>query len=940
LLRFARRHVEHAKGKRHSGKMQMSDFEPLAVLEQVNAQLAASKDARVALCQVLGILGDWFSCAQAGLWRLDKTGHMLQLAATMHEGDDLPEHVLPSQGLLAAALDRGEPVMLDAVKAEGGDALCREAGFVQALAVPVWWHGRVVGVLALFDYSERACSAPEVGVVGLVAGYLGAMLSADSLTEELASERERWRRLQHTIRRVLTLTDVEESLQEAVEATQALGWHKVALAIFDGEGAIERVYAVGISEEELAEYPTYLVPAAIWAQVNSGALEWAYRQGLYCVWPSEPDSLRWQPDDLVFAVLRVRGEKAIGVLRLDAPMGGLRPAPEALRPIDILATQIAYLVENARLVQQASQSADMLAQQVEELSMMHRADRELSTHLDVDRVMSLTMDWALRRTGADTGLLMLTTEDGRGLIPSVTMGYIDYDIFPYDVQHPFPIEQGIMGRAARTGKAQLVRNVRADRDYIPFIPAARSFLSVPLSMRGEVLGVLALASAQLDAFDEADVHFLERLGRRAAVALDNARLFRRVEQMANDMATLYFATQAITSTLERDAMLQRIAEAMTTALECSSAIIFDYQPAAVDVQVLAVYRLEEAVESREVLPEVQETIPIPTFPALQTVIEQQSPMVLRVADPSISQLDRQYMLEDRIHTMIFLPLLTQDELLGVAVVVEGRHDRVFSPNEISKAETLASQAAVALRQSMLYSEVLELEKLKSEMIRMASHDLRNPLNNIMGYIELLAYSLSPDGPTPDQEQYLDNLRRSAQTMGSLLEDLLTLERIESQREEGWTTFDFAGLVTEVVEEHRSSAELKQHALRFFCPPGLPSVHGSVIQIRQAVANLVSNAIKYTPDGGEIRVVLSCDGERLMLEVIDNGYGISKERQARIFERFYRAKEPGTDHISGTGLGLSLVKTVIERHGGQVWFTSELGEGSTFGFWLPAVLSEE
>ena len=915
----------------------MSNFEPLLILEQVNAQLAAATDTRAALRQVLGILGKWLSCAQGGLWRLDVTGQALHLVAAMHDEVALPEQVSSSQGLLGAALMEGQPVMLEDVADNAADDVF--ADFQAALAVPIWWRGQIVGALALFDLDTRECSAPEANVVALVAGYLGAVLSTEALTEELTGERDRWRRLQRTIRRVLTLTDIEESLQEAVKATQAMGWQRVALALLDEEGAVGHVFAAGIPEDVLAQYPTYLVPAAVWAQMESGALEGMYRQGLYCVWPSKPDSLLWQPDDLVFAVLRVQGEKVIGVLRLDAPRDGLRPAPEALRPIDIMATQVAYLVENARLLQQVSQSADMLARQVEELSMMHRADRELSTHLDMGRVMTLTMDWALRRTGADTGLLMLVTDDGRGLIPSVTMGYIDYDLFPYDAQNPFPIERGIMGRAVRTGQAQLVHDVHADRDYIPFIPSARSFLSVPLSMRGEVLGVLALASARLDAFDDTDVHFLERLGRRAAVALDNARLFQRVEQMANDMATLYFATQAITSTLERDAMLQRIAEAMTTALDCSSAVIFDYRPAADDVQVLAVYRLDEAPEACEVLPDVQATLPILAFPALQSVIEEQSPKVLRLADPSISPLDRQYMLEDHIHTMIFVPLVTQGELLGVAVVIEGRYDRVFSQNEISKAETLASQAAVALRQSMLYSEVLELEKLKSEMIRMASHDLRNPLNNVMGYIELLAYSLEPDGPTPDQEQYLENLRRSTRAMGALLEDLLTLERIESEREQGWVTFNFSDLVAEVVEEHRAGAELKQHVLTFTAPPELPPVHGSVIQIRQAVANLVSNAIKYTPEGGKVQVVLTCDDERVQLKVIDNGYGISEERQGRIFERFYRAREPGTDHISGTGLGLSLVKTVVERHGGQVWFKSALGEGSTFGFWLPTALLE-
>ena len=349
----------------------MSEFKPLAILEQVNVQLAMATDARVALRRVVGVLGESLACVQVGLWRLDATGRTLHLVGAMYEDESLPERIVPSpRGLLGTVLARGEPVTQEDVE---GDADGLLTSFPTALAVPVWWRGQVVGVLALFDRAARAFSESEVGIVALVAGYVGATLNAEALTDELQSERERWRRLQRTIRRVLTLTDLEESLQEAVEATQAMGWRRVALALFDEEGAVERVFAAGIPEDVLAQYPTYLVPAAVWAQVTSGALERVYRQGLYCVWPSKPDCLLWQPDDLVFAVLRVQGERVIGVLRLDAPFDGLRPAPEALRPIDIMATQIAYLVENTRLVQQISQSAEMLARQVDELSMMHRA---------------------------------------------------------------------------------------------------------------------------------------------------------------------------------------------------------------------------------------------------------------------------------------------------------------------------------------------------------------------------------------------------------------------------------------------------------------------------------------------------------------------------------------------------------------------------------------
>ncbi len=641
------------------------------------------------------------------------------------------------------------------------------------------------------------------------------------------------------------------------------------------------------------------------------------------------------PEAVHRARLRVGHGDFAAVLRVDAPAGGQRPLPETLRALDILANQTAYMIENARLLERLSRSARTLEEQVEELSMMHRADRELSMHLDVERIMRLTMDWALRRTGATTGLVMLISDDRRGLVPSILMGHIDREVFPYTVHNPMSFDMGVMGRTARTGKTQLVRDVRADRDYVPFFPGARSYISVPLSMRGEVLGVITLASDRLDAFEQTDVSFLERLSRRAAVAFDNARLFKQSEQLADDMAVIYTASRAITSTLERDTILQHIVQSMTVALECSSAVIFDCRPETDGVQVLTIYRLGTAHDAMEVLPETGYVMPVGTYPAFQSVLEQQRTLVLRASDTSLSQLDRQHMVEDNIQVMVLIPLVAQNEMIGLAAVIEGRHDRVFSSNDLFKLETLAGQAAIALRQSMLYNEVLELEKLKSEMIRMASHDLRNPLNNIMGYVELLWMNLEDSGVTADQTLYVDNLRRSARTMQTLLEDLLTLERIESDRQGNWAVFDLGGLVREVVDELRSSAGLKHQTLDFDWQEDLPPIYGSVTQMRQAVSNLVGNAIKYTPEHGTVTVMVDETGGRLHFKVVDNGYGISPERQARLFQRFYRAQEPGTEDIGGTGLGLSLVKTVIERHGGAVWFESTPGRGSTFGFWVPA-----
>ncbi len=730
------------------------------------------------------------------------------------------------------------------------------------------------------------------------------------------------------VQRMLAEQDLQANLAEVIRALQALGWHDVVVTLLNEDGSAETQVRSGEERGGGAELP--LLPGRLWEEYQEGALE-PYRVGGVYVVARDDD-----PDGLsdIFAPLTAGPDVLAGLIWVDGWAHDGGPTVEALGALDILAAQTSYLIEHAHLLRRASQSAEMLAEQVEELSMIRRADRELSAHLNLERVMHLTMDWALRRTGADTGLLLLMNEDRTGLVPYVVMGHVDRAFFPYDAHNPLSLALGI-GRAGRTGITQYVPDALEDAHRITFIPGARAYVVVPLLMRGEVLGVIAVASVRGSGFDGDMVAFLERLGRRAAVALDNARLYRQTEQLANDMAALYNASRSITSTLDPDEILRRIAQAMGETLECSSVIIFENKPESQAVQVQAVYRADADPDARENLPAPKHIYSLADYPAFQTVVEQKLALALRAADPAVAHTDRAYLAASGIHAMLLVPLVAQDELMGMAAVIEGRRDRFFTASEVHKAEALADQAAIALRQSVLFNEAQELERLKTEMIRMASHDLRNPLNNLMGYTQLLAMSLEEQGMTAAQKMYLEYMCSSSETMRVLLEDLLILERIESERTTGWRSFDLGALVTEVVESQLAGAALKEQTLSLECLPGLAPARGSLTQLRQAVANLVGNAIKYTPEGGHIKVTVRCEEGGVVVSVADDGYGISPARQARIFERFYRAREPGTEHIGGTGLGLSLVKTVIERHDGRVWFSSVPGKGSTFGFWVPA-----
>jgi two-component system phosphate regulon sensor histidine kinase PhoR len=219
------------------------------------------------------------------------------------------------------------------------------------------------------------------------------------------------------------------------------------------------------------------------------------------------------------------------------------------------------------------------------------------------------------------------------------------------------------------------------------------------------------------------------------------------------------------------------------------------------------------------------------------------------------------------------------------------------------------------------------------MLQMASHDLKNPLGVIQGYAEIMLMELQPGDDYHDFAQDISNV---SQRMLDMVTQLLDVERIEASAAGTSERFVPNEILREIIASEKPKADQKKQVLLEEIDADLPEIEGDRAQLREAFANLLENAIKYTPDNGFVIIRASVDdaNQRLEYAVEDTGYGIPVELQDRIFERFYRAKQPGAEHIPGTGLGLSLVKAVVKRHGGDVWFTSQVGKGSTFGFWLP------
>jgi len=224
----------------------------------------------------------------------------------------------------------------------------------------------------------------------------------------------------------------------------------------------------------------------------------------------------------------------------------------------------------------------------------------------------------------------------------------------------------------------------------------------------------------------------------------------------------------------------------------------------------------------------------------------------------------------------------------------------------------------------------ELDRIKSEFVTTVSHDLRSPLTSILGYIELVRRS----GPLNAQQQlFLDRIVSSVQSITALISDLLELGKIEAGFDEDREPVLLAKVFREAIETLRPSWEAKRHTVQVRLPDDVPPVLGNPLRLRQVANNLLENAIKYTPDGGQIRVMLETEGDFQVLRVADTGIGIAAKDLPYIFDKFYRADE-AIEHYDGTGLGLSIVKGIVERHNGRIWVDSQVGQGTMFTIMLP------
>jgi signal transduction histidine kinase len=390
-------------------------------------------------------------------------------------------------------------------------------------------------------------------------------------------------------------------------------------------------------------------------------------------------------------------------------------------------------------------------------------------------------------------------------------------------------------------------------------------------------------------------------------------------------------SRSITSTLDSSLLLQMIIDVACELTQSEAASILLHDSATGELRFHAI-----PDDQRSTLSQI--SVPIDSSLA-GWVFTHSRPMVIQDAanDPRIyREVDR--VLDFQTKSILGVPLIIVDEPIGVLEVVNKKRQANYTEDDLTILETLASQAAIAIVNARLMTDLKEanaelrmLDRMKSDFIAIASHELRTPLGLILGHATFLQ-----EQTQSKYEEQLEVIIRSSMRLKSIIEDLSTIaHREEGQSRVRRAPFSMSQLVEDVALRLQEMAKKKNIELTYAVPLGNPlMVDGDREKIDVALSNIVQNAITFTDPDGQVGIKGEGATGFVKIFVADTGIGIPEDEVERVFDRFYQVESHLTRKHGGMGLGLAIAKSMVEMHNGQIWCESKVGIGSLFCFMLP------
>jgi NtrC-family two-component system sensor histidine kinase KinB len=810
-----------------------------------------------------------------------------------HEIDLPPRAPEPNERLLDYVIDRRMPLLLEQNVGERTMALNLrppDGPIYSWLGVPLLAPDRALGAIAVASSDPgRLLSTADQRLLMNIAAQAGVAIENAQLYGQ-AQDRALQLGTLNSISALLTGTLSPEKVVNLVASSVVAVANCDAVAVYLYEdGDLQLARNIGLSEAFNSDPPIPLI-------IRPGDADDPHRPGHQPVVVSSANS---EPllSDAERAFITREGMRAWIELMLmsgDAPQGVVvayyqEPRHFSGDEIELIRTftvQAALAINNARIYNSIDSALD---RRMSQLQALYDVGQELNAILSLQHIFDLVVERALEGTSGEAGLVVVGQEDGFGIEVVAHQGY------PPDTFDTMRIGSGITALVYDTGEPLLVADVRENRHYRAVNPNTHSQLSVPIMRENEILGVITIESTNYNAFGEDDITFVTQLAIQAAIAIDNARLFKRIAE-------------------GRD-RLQVILDSMTEGVLL---INNDGQVALANPRIESLLGLKPETMVRQL---VDDLLLDPDMGFAQQLGFSEADLRLLLADLRAGdwrgeeQANFSYELDAPRHVYVnrhIAPVMDENgALLGLLLVLVDE------------------------------TEQQELVLARDDLNRMIVHDLRGPMTAVTASLKLLNDLAPPDSNfTPIVQRTTEASMRAVRKLLNLVDSLLDIGKMES----GQMTLDrepvhLNALASNVVMEMDSLARELDVNLAVDIPYDMPLLDVDGNQVERVLLNLVDNALKFTPADGVVRIAAYKPEERdvpagfVRVEVSDTGPGVPDDYKARLFDRFVQVKS-AQSRRRGTGLGLTFCRLATESHGGAIWIEDNPEGGAMFAFTLP------
>ncbi len=627
------------------------------------------------------------------------------------------------------------------------------------------------------------------------------------------------------------------------------------------------------------------------------------------------------------------GAEAIGVMLVGSLDAEVRFTDDQLKVFSTIADQAASAVVRARLFEQTAERARQLAS-------LNEISTSLASNLELDSLLQRITQNSSDILACEAGSLFLVDEETDEVVFRVAVGPVGQELVGMRIARG----KGFVGEAIDSGTALVVNDVQSDPRWFKGADQASGFVTralmvVPLRFQGKPIGAVEVINKRDGSpFDENDQNLLTAFAGPAAVAIENARLFTQTDQ-------------ALAARVEELSIMQRIDRELNTALDLERVmgITLDWAMKRTGayagsvgivgsdgLRIVATQGYGDSVDQLRTRPRSLDG------GIMGNVVR--SGQISLVRDVREAPDYRGVLADTR--SQLTIPVKREREVMGL-INLESPAVDAFDEAQVDFVTRLVDHASIAITNARLYAEVNAANAAKSDLMSFVAHELKTPMTPIKGYASiLLAGAVGPI--TDTQKQFLSVIHKNIERMTTIVTDMNDSARIEAGKLRlEPMAISLQTVIDDVIITTQNVIAEKKQTLRQEIGADLPPIWADSTRTAQILTNLLSNAYKYTPEGGEIvlRVRRTAnewdpDGapEVMHISIQDNGIGIAPEDQKKLFQKFFRSDDRQAREMApGTGLGLNIVKNLVELQGGQIWLESEFRKGSTFHFTVPVAL---